>query len=77
MSSVFKREKSGRGVSTLSSVPSEPTTAAVEQQEPGVETKTTITDAAATQAVVQEPAQAESTKQEELTESKSKSSVAA
>lgn len=77
MSSVFKREKSGRGVPTLSSVPSEPSTSAVEQQQPGVETKTTITDAAATQAVAQEPAQAESTRQEEPTESKTKSSAAA
>jgi hypothetical protein len=79
MSSVFKREKSGRGVSTLSSVPSEPITSAVEQQQSGVETNTTITDAAATQAIAQEPAQAESTRQEEPTPtgSKTKSSVAA
>lgn len=81
MSSVFKREKSGRGVSTLSSVPSEPTTSAVEQQPSGVETETAITDAAATQAVAQAPAPAESTRQEEEeptpTESRPKSSVAA
>lgn len=73
MGSVFKREKSSKSVSQLSSTAAAPVGSGVEQQQSRAEQtqapRTEITrDEAATQAVALEPAKAESIKQEDPTE---------
>ncbi|KAF3003419.1 hypothetical protein E8E13_000856 [Curvularia kusanoi] len=80
MSSVFKREKSTKGVPTLSSAASAPVAPGVEQQSSsGAEAPrtATATDDVATQAIAQEPAKAEPIKQEHSTETAEASAVAA
>ena len=70
MSSVFKREKPSKSVSQASSAAVAPATSGVEQQQSQVEVpRAEITrEEAATQEDAQEPAKAESIRQEHPTE---------